>query len=130
MDEVVEFHCFLRVSHSKNHLLEVIEQQFEGVWESLQGNNEDINISIEAIENSVKDHDRDDLSFERGRDSNKNSSSQRSGLGGFARDAKGPDWNCLECGNVNWSWRTTCNKCNASKPNSLVSKWAMKSDDD
>ena len=32
---------------------------------------------------------------------------------------------CIEfaftgCGNVNWCWRATCNKCNTAKPASLV----------
>jgi hypothetical protein len=35
---------------------------------------------------------------------------------GFARDAKGTDWNCPSCGNTNWSWRTNCNRCSTAKP--------------
>jgi hypothetical protein len=35
---------------------------------------------------------------------------------GFVRDAKGTDWDCPSCGNVNWHWRSTCNKCNGAKP--------------
>jgi hypothetical protein len=33
---------------------------------------------------------------------------------------KGTDWECPSCTNVNWSWRSTCNKCNTSKPMSIV----------
>ncbi len=29
---------------------------------------------------------------------------------------KGPDWTCASCGNVNWSWRSNCNKCQTAKP--------------
>lgn len=35
-------------------------------------------------------------------------------------DMKGADWNCPSCGNVNWSWRATCNKCNGAKPASIL----------
>lgn len=35
-------------------------------------------------------------------------------------DVKGPDWDCPSCGNVNWSWRSTCNKCNGGKPASAL----------
>jgi hypothetical protein len=35
---------------------------------------------------------------------------------GFVRDAKGADWACPSCGNVNWSWRTNCNRCSTAKP--------------
>jgi hypothetical protein len=35
---------------------------------------------------------------------------------GFVRDAKGSDWECPSCANVNWSWRTNCNRCSTAKP--------------
>lgn len=38
------------------------------------------------------------------------------GSGSFVRDAKGTDWECSSCGNVNWSWRTACNRCANPKP--------------
>ncbi len=42
------------------------------------------------------------------------------GRGGINKDLKGPDWECPSCTNVNWSWRSTCNKCNTGKPMSIV----------
>ena len=41
--------------------------------------------------------------------------------GGMVRNLKGPDWNCESCGNVNWCWRSNCNKCNTSKPKTIMS---------
>jgi hypothetical protein len=35
---------------------------------------------------------------------------------GFEKDLKGADWTCDSCGNVNWSWRATCNKCQTARP--------------
>ena len=39
------------------------------------------------------------------------------GPGGVELNKKGIDWNCPSCGNLNWSWRTNCNKCNAGRAN-------------
>lgn len=39
---------------------------------------------------------------------------------GLERDAKGKDWDCPSCGNVNWSWRGTCNKCNTARPSTVI----------
>ena len=36
---------------------------------------------------------------------------------GIEIDKKGCDWNCPSCGNLNWSWRTNCNRCDAQNPN-------------
>jgi hypothetical protein len=44
----------------------------------------------------------------------------RAGGRGLQRDVKGPDWDCSGCGNVNWCWRSNCNKCNTAKPAALV----------
>jgi hypothetical protein len=33
-------------------------------------------------------------------------------------DAKGIDWECGSCGNMNWSWRANCNMCNGNRPSS------------
>jgi hypothetical protein len=33
---------------------------------------------------------------------------------------KGKDWECPSCTNMNWSWRTNCNKCNTGKPASAL----------
>ena len=35
---------------------------------------------------------------------------------GFDKDLKGADWTCDSCGNVNWSWRASCNKCQTARP--------------
>ena len=37
------------------------------------------------------------------------------GPGGIQLNKKGVDWNCPSCGNLNWSWRTNCNKCETGK---------------
>lgn len=49
------------------------------------------------------------------------------GFGGRGRgrgrgkpNSNGVDWNCVECDNLNWSWRTTCNKCNAGRPVTFI----------
>jgi hypothetical protein len=39
---------------------------------------------------------------------------------GFEKDAKGPDWECPGCSNVNWSWRSNCNRCQTAKPGAPV----------
>jgi len=39
---------------------------------------------------------------------------------GMQRDAKGPDWDCPQCQNTNWSWREECNQCKTKKPTSLL----------
>ncbi|CAG5128410.1 unnamed protein product, partial [Candidula unifasciata] len=35
------------------------------------------------------------------------------GSGGSGRDG---DWTCDDCGNTNFSWRDSCNRCHSSKP--------------
>jgi hypothetical protein len=42
------------------------------------------------------------------------------GRGGGGQKSKGVNWNCPSCGNENWSWRETCNKCQSAKPASLL----------
>lgn len=42
------------------------------------------------------------------------------GGGGLERDVKGKDWECPSCTNVNWSWRSNCNKCNTAKPAAIL----------
>lgn len=47
----------------------------------------------------------------------------RGGMGrgkGISKDLKGVDWNCSNCDNLNWSWRSTCNKCGTAKPQTLM----------
>jgi hypothetical protein len=42
------------------------------------------------------------------------------GRGAGGHKSKGVNWNCNSCGNENWSWRETCNKCQSAKPASLL----------
>ena len=34
-------------------------------------------------------------------------------------EKNGTEWECPSCTNINWHWRSTCNKCNGAKPASL-----------
>lgn len=105
----------------------------EGMWDSLQGitntekSNQDqdnlTNNDSKLIDNNIDDNDNDynneiPVSFGR-------SSTTSGGLGrgrgrgrqnGLERDVKGKDWDCPSCTNLNWSWRSTCNKCNTARP--------------
>ena len=59
------------------------------------------------------------LSFRRGSNAgNERLQRREKGPPGLVLNAKGVDWNCEKCGNVNWSWRTQCNAC--SHPKSIV----------
>ena len=46
------------------------------------------------------------------------------GPGGVELNKKGVDWNCPTCGNLNWSWRTNCNKCDTGKVTSF--SWLLR----
>ena len=40
-------------------------------------------------------------------------------------DSKAPsendgNWKCPQCNNINWKWRTECNKCHAAPPPGVV----------
>lgn len=63
-----------------------------------------------ADDRSNQDHDERfrDASDEFGKNPYKNQK-------GPQMNMKGKDWNCPSCGNLNWSWRTTCNMCNTPK---------------
>lgn len=55
----------------------------------------------------------------RGRGRGRGGGSGRSGPA-FEKDAKGPDWECPGCSNVNWSWRSNCNRCQTAKPGAPI----------
>lgn len=47
-----------------------------------------------------------------GRGSNNSHKGREDKMRGFGNgSSKGQDWDCLSCGNTNWSWRTACNAC-------------------
>ena len=74
--------------------------------EALQGNDVDISSFVPP------------MGFGRGR--GRGSLGRGRGRGGRGpENMKGPDWECTSCTNINWSWRTTCNKCNSAKPASV-----------
>lgn len=75
------------------------------MWESLSNEN--------VVEDSSGKYD-DDIVPESFRTRPATTQERR----GPAKDLKGVDWNCPQCDNLNWSWRTTCNKCNTAKPTS------------
>jgi hypothetical protein len=103
------------------------------MWNALQGNSLGGSTVNDNVEDSVGDDARDvgtavsgsfgrtgpsvggPMSGGRGRgfDSGRGGGG---GRGGLERDVKGKDWECPSCTNVNWSWRSTCNKCNTAKP--------------
>mmetsp|Transcript_2544 Transcript_2544/g.4455 ORF Transcript_2544/g.4455 Transcript_2544/m.4455 type:complete len:350 (+) Transcript_2544:43-1092(+) len=101
----------------------------EGMWDALQGSN-DKAASVEEADESAPENHQDDsigvvdmpIGFGRGRGGGRGGRGfgKAAGRGrGLVKDAKGKDWDCPSCSNVNWSWRSTCNKCGTAKPASL-----------
>jgi len=41
-----------------------------------------------------------------------------------------PDWKCPNCNINNWSWRTSCYKCNTAKPNPSENEHTAKTDEE
>lgn len=68
---------------------------------------------------NIEDDDFAPMGFGRGRGRGRGGRGLQQGRG-FQKDAKGPDWDCPVCGNVNWSWRANCNKCQTAKPVTLL----------
>eukprot|EP01032_Pedospumella_encystans_P012690 gene12691-14663_t len=108
----------------------------EGMWDALQGSSE----SKTVVQEVAKVVEREDSVPEQYEDS-RHAPSMPMGFGrgpgrgdfgrggrgggrgrGPERDAKGKDWECPSCTNVNWSWRSNCNKCNTAKPASALSE--------
>lgn len=101
------------------------------MWKSINSNDaafskDDEDIIIEKREENKKSNQNyDDVKMVKeftGRDRGSNG-----GFGGRGRgrgrgkpNSNGVDWNCVECDNLNWSWRTTCNKCNAGRPVTFI----------
>jgi hypothetical protein len=113
----------------------------EGMWDSLNSTNstepnfdKKINILVESnkdkdintvqysdknqsknenIDKSDSDYDNNLPPREFGRSSSNSSYRGREDkTKGFGNgNSKGQDWDCLSCGNTNWSWRTSCNAC-------------------
>ena len=108
----------------------------QGVWSALQsgGSSSEADLSkIVSVEAStVEDADEDTMAMPMGfggggRGAGRGRGGGRGGMGmgrgngrGLQRDAKGPDWDCPSCGNVNWSWRNDCNQCHTKKPASVL----------
>ena len=105
-----------------------------GMWDALQGSSE----SKTVVQEVAKVVEREDSVPEQYEDS-RHAPSMPMGFGrgpgrgdfgrggrgggrgrGPERDAKGKDWECPSCTNVNWSWRSNCNKCNTAKPTSAL----------
>ena len=131
----IEIHLVHRI------LFDVFSPWNVGMWDALQGNQEKPAVeSVDAIkENSIEKHQFEDayeagpsmpVSFGGGRGGRGSGRGDgrdgrfdggRGGRGrGLDRDMKGKDWECPSCTNVNWSWRTNCNKCNTAKPAGVV----------
>eukprot|EP01035_Chromulina_nebulosa_P018945 gene18945-24753_t len=116
-----------------------------GLWESFNDseNNPSKEVDINNINiNNFEDNDYENDNSIKNEDSNNSNSfnesssrpmsfgSTRNRNGGFTKefgnkkglikDAKGSDWNCLKCENLNWSWRSHCNKCNTAKPKPIL----------
>lgn len=111
-----------------------------GMWEALNGSNgnsgsDNLAVDVDAFlsgdnDLNIADSNGDLMPVGFGRSGGRNGGrtggrgrgrgrdfDERGGRGrGIERDLKGKDWECPSCTNINWSWRTTCNKCNASKP--------------
>lgn len=98
-----------------------------GMWESLHGNNQNSNNAGDSAAELEAFLSRDSeevmpSGFGRGgrgggRMGGRGRISEGRGRGRIIeKDLKGKDWECPSCANINWSWRSSCNKCNASKP--------------
>lgn len=90
------------------------------MWESLQGNSEKDEKDIEPTEDSLAPSMQ-----ATGFGGVKGGFGRSFGMGrgrgrGIERDAKGKDWECPSCTNLNWSWRSNCNKCDTAKPASIL----------
>jgi hypothetical protein len=108
-----------------------------GVWDALNGSNERAEQPVEQFLNQAKDDKHNDRFADANEDAFRFSFSSFGGRRG-GRDGRGPhggrgrgrgpedlrgkDWDCPSCTNVNWSWRTHCNKCNTVKPAAVVSE--------
>lgn len=96
------------------------------MWESLN-NEKDIEDTvkesepIDSYDNPESDPSYREADHSRNHDKHKRSDTKyhNNAKSSFDRDSKGKDWDCQSCGNVNWSWRTSCNKCNEPKPSHL-----------
>jgi hypothetical protein len=88
------------------------------MWESLHGSS--VRDNDDRDQSSAKEETEEytnniPVGFGRGRGAAASGRGRGRGRG-IDKDLKGKDWECGSCSNINWSWRSTCNKCNSAKP--------------
>ena len=98
-----------------------------GMWESMHGTSNSSGDSAAELESFLADSTSFGEVMPSGFGRGGRGSGRAGGRGGrmpegrgrgrgIDRDLKGKDWECPSCTNINWSWRSTCNKCNGAKP--------------
>eukprot|EP01036_Dinobryon_divergens_P028847 gene28847-37854_t len=102
-----------------------------GMWESLHGNSNSSGDSAAELDSFLADSASFGEVMPSGFGRGGRGSGRAGGRGGripdgrgrgrgIERDLKGKDWECPSCTNINWSWRSTCNKCNGAKPAAVI----------